>query len=121
MALEARNNQPPLLELIDLKQYYPLRGGLFRREISHVKALDGVDLVLYPGEAIGLAGESGCGKTTLGRTVLRLIGPTSGRILFSGKDISNLKTKELGPLRADIQMVFQDPFSSLDPRMRVKT
>lgn len=120
MAVDANHNPPPLLELVDLKQYYPYRGGFFHRVISQIRALDGVDLVLFPGEAIGLAGESGCGKTTLGRTILRLIGPTSGKIYFSGQDISRLKSKDLGPLRADIQMVFQDPYSSLDPRMRVK-
>jgi oligopeptide/dipeptide ABC transporter ATP-binding protein len=120
MVADVSDNPLPLLELVDLKHYYPFHGGFSRRVISQVRALDGVDLALYPGEAVGLAGESGCGKTTLGRTVLRLIGPTSGKIFFSGQDISSLKSRDLGPLRADIQMVFQDPYSSLDPRMRVK-
>lgn len=114
------SQRQPLLDLVDLKQYYPLRGGFFRRVVSEVKAIDGVNLTVYPGEAVGLAGESGCGKTTLGRTILRLVGPTSGKILFSGSDISSLISNQLGPIRADIQMVFQNPYSSLNPRMRVK-
>ncbi|MDP8240409.1 MAG: ATP-binding cassette domain-containing protein [Candidatus Hatepunaea meridiana] len=88
--------------------------------MSEIKAVDGINLAIYPGEIVGLVGESGCGKTTLGRTILRIVGPTSGAIIFDGQDISELSSKELGPIRPDIQMVFQDPFSSLNPRMRVK-
>lgn len=110
----------PLLEIKGLKQHYALRGGLFRRVIAQVKAVDGVDLAVYPGESVGLVGESGCGKTTLGRTILRVVGPSQGSILFQGQEISHLTSRNLGPLRADIQMVFQNPFSSLNPRMRVK-
>jgi peptide/nickel transport system ATP-binding protein/oligopeptide transport system ATP-binding protein len=110
----------PLLQTKELRQYYPVRGGLFRRVVSHVKAVDGVDLAIYPGEIVGLVGETACGKTTLGRTILRVVGPTSGSIIFDGRDISELSSRDLGPLRPEMQMVFQDPFSSLNPRMRVK-
>lgn len=110
----------PLLELKEVKHYYAQRGGLFKRKIDEVKAVDGVDLAVYPGEAVGLVGESGCGKTTLARTILRVIGPTAGSITLDGNELTGLSPKELGAVRANMQMVFQDPYSSLNPRMRVK-
>ncbi|MFC2031502.1 ABC transporter ATP-binding protein [Chloroflexota bacterium] len=113
-------NVEPIVQVKELKQYYALKGGFFRRVVSEVRAVDGVDLAIYPGEAVGLVGESGCGKTTLGKTIMRSVGPTSGSIVFEGQEISQLSSDKLGPVRADMQMVFQDPFSSLNPRMRVK-
>ena len=110
----------PILELRQIRQYYPLRGGFLKKVVAEVKAIDGIDLEIYEGESVGLVGESGCGKTTLGRVVTRMIGPTSGSIFFVGQDIARLTSKELRPIRANIQMVFQDPFSSLNPRMRAK-
>ncbi len=108
-----------LVEVKDLKKYYSVTTGLLARNIGDVKAVDGVSLDIYDGETLGLVGESGCGKSTLGRTLLRLEEPTSGKILFRGQDITSLDKKGLTNLRRDIQMIFQDPQSSLDPRMRV--
>jgi len=119
-----------ILELKDLKKHYPILGGVLRREVSTVKALDGVDLDIYRGECLGLVGESGCGKTTAGKTIIRSHDPTSGSLYYYGKngrangrmDIGFLKRsalKRLG-IRGKLQMVFQDPTTSLDPRMLVK-
>ncbi|MDX1906173.1 MAG: ABC transporter ATP-binding protein [Bacteroidia bacterium] len=122
-AFEARLNslrsQAPLLQVKDLRTWYPLRRNLAGQVRSHVKAVDGVSLDVYPGETLGLAGESGCGKTTLGRTILRLTEPTQGQIRFDGQDITHLSQSQLRPLRRDMQIVFQDPYSSLNPRMRI--
>lgn len=117
-----RNNlysQPPILELRNLSTWYPVRNGLFGQSTAVVKAVDGISLKVFPGETLGLAGESGCGKTTLGRSILRLIEPTSGQIFFEGRDITHLKPSELRRLRREIQLIFQDPYSSLNPRMTV--
>jgi len=112
-----------LLEVEDLKKYFPLEGGVIDRLLgrvkSYIKAVDGVSFSLERGETLALIGESGCGKTTTGKLVLRLLEPTSGRIVFDGVDITRLKKGELRALRRRMQMVFQDPFASLDPRMPV--
>ncbi|MFQ5885973.1 MAG: ABC transporter ATP-binding protein [Anaerolineae bacterium] len=109
-----------LLEVKGLKKYFPLRGGLFRRPIADIRAVDGVDLAIKRGESFGLVGESGSGKTTLAKTMLRLIEPTAGQILFEGEDLCQLSEAEMRQRRAEMQMIFQDPYSSLNPRMTVK-
>src|ERR1700754_3563053 len=107
-----------LLEINDLKTHFPVeRGIFFRRRIGEVKAVDGVSLSLKQGEIVGLVGESGCGKSTLGRTILQLIRPTEGAVVLGGKNLAALNTRELREARADFQMIFQDPYASLNPRM----
>jgi oligopeptide transport system ATP-binding protein len=107
-----------LLEVKGLKKYFPLQKG-WRRERTYVRAVDGIDLSIYRGEVLGLVGESGCGKTTVGRLILKLIEPTEGEILFEGKNLSSLEKKEIHSLRRSLQIIFQDPFASLNPRMTV--
>jgi peptide/nickel transport system ATP-binding protein len=110
---------PPLLEISNLCTWFPVRHGLFGQPADIVKAVDNVSFKLYPGETLGLVGESGCGKTTLGRSILRLVEPTGGSITFEGQDITHLKNSELRKLRRQIQLIFQDPYSSLNPRLTV--
>jgi peptide/nickel transport system ATP-binding protein len=108
---------PPLLEVTDLKKYFlQYRGGLIRRPAPPVRAVDGISLTVEAGETVGLVGESGCGKSTAGRTILRLIEPTSGSVKIQGEEIANLSTRELRRMRREFQMVFQDPIGSLNPR-----
>jgi peptide/nickel transport system ATP-binding protein/oligopeptide transport system ATP-binding protein len=109
---------PPVLEVEDLVKRFPLRHGLFGRGRGHVYAVNGVSFTIRPGETLGVVGESGCGKTTIGKTVLRLLKPDGGRIMLHGRDITSASDADLRERRRDIQMVFQDPFSSLNPRMR---
>jgi ABC-type oligopeptide transport system ATPase subunit len=109
-----------LVELDDVKVWFPIKSGLLLdRHVGDVKAVDGVSLTIQRGETLGLVGESGCGKSTLGRAILRLYEPTDGRIVFDGRDITHLGSEQLRPLRRKMQMVFQDPFASLNPRHSV--
>ena len=108
-----------ILEVRNVKKYFPIMGGILRRTVGHVKAVDDVSFSLPEGETIGLVGESGCGKSTLGRLIMRINDPTAGSILMSGRDITRVKGGQLRKLRHDFQMVFQDPYSSLNPRMSV--
>jgi len=110
----------PLVQIQELKKHFPIRKGLLKRQVNSVKAVDGVNLDIGRGEAVGLVGESGCGKTTLGKSVLRLIEPTSGTVEFSGEDVLAADQARLNDLRQDIQMVYQDPDASLNPRRTVK-
>ncbi|MSP38303.1 MAG: dipeptide ABC transporter ATP-binding protein [Deltaproteobacteria bacterium] len=108
-----------LLEIRNLKKHFPVGEGLFSRGKGAVKAVDGVNLTINEGETVGLVGESGCGKSTLGRAILRLIEPTSGEVLFQGKNILAMGPRELRNMRREMQIIFQDPYASLNPRMRV--
>jgi len=110
----------PLLEVKDLKKYFPIKGGIFSKTIGYVYAVDGVSFYLTQGESLGLVGESGCGKSTTARAILRLIEPTEGEILFGGKDVCKLDHNEMRSIRRDMQIVFQDPYASLDPRRTVE-
>src|SRR5439155_454838 len=117
--MSERNGGDPLVEVRSLKKYFPIRKGLLQREVGHVHAVDDVTFGVREGETLGLVGESGCGKSTLGRTIVRLLEPTEGEVLFQGKDISRIGTRSLRPLRREMQMIFQDPYASLNPRKRV--
>ena len=110
-------SQEPILKVQNLKTWYPLRKGVFGRTYDYIKSVDDVSFDVYPGETLGLVGESGCGKTTLGRSILRLVEPTSGSVIFEGKDITKLNNKELREYRKKAQIIFQDPYSSLNPRI----
>jgi oligopeptide/dipeptide ABC transporter ATP-binding protein len=109
-----------LVKVNNLKKYFPIKSSIFQKGKQEVKAVDDVSFHIYKGETFGLVGESGCGKSTLGRTLNRLYDPTSGEILFDGKDIANLNNKDLQPYRKRMQMIFQDPYSSLNPYMNVE-
>ncbi len=108
-----------LLEVTDLRVHFPVRGGVFRRAVGSCKAVDGVGLAIGSGETLGLVGESGCGKSTLGKAIVRLVTPTTGRIVFDGKDISSMSQRRLKPVRREVQMIFQDPAESLNSRHTV--
>ncbi len=110
-----------LIKVEDLRTYFPIRKGLFSKVVAEVKAVDGVSFSIKPGKTLGLVGESGCGKTTVGRTLLRLIPHTSGNVTFDKRDVFSMGSSELRKLRQNIQIIFQDPFSSLNPRMSVGT
>jgi oligopeptide/dipeptide ABC transporter ATP-binding protein len=109
-----------LLEVENLKMHFPIHGGIFRRRVGRVYAVDGVSLNIKPGQTLGLVGESGCGKTTVGRTIARLYKPTAGKVIFEGKDLSRLNHQALREVRRDLQMIFQDPFESLNARHTIR-
>jgi peptide/nickel transport system ATP-binding protein len=113
------SNDAPLIEVRHLKKYFPIKKGIMQREVARVHAVDDVSFAVNRGETLGLVGESGCGKSTLGRTIVRLLEPTEGQILFEGREITHLKTRGLRALRREMQMIFQDPYASLNPRKRV--
>jgi len=117
--MKEKQGQKPLLEVADLKQYYPIKGGVLGKTINHVKAVDGISFTVYPGETLGIVGESGCGKSTTGRAILRLEEPTSGTVRYRGEDILRLSKSEMQKIRKDLQIIFQDPFASLNPRRTV--
>jgi oligopeptide transport system ATP-binding protein len=118
--MESGNGGAPLLEVTDLVKHFPIKSGiLIDRQVGAVRAVDGVSFSVAPGETVGLVGESGCGKSTLARTILQLLEPTSGSVRFDGREISGLSRRDLRPLRRDMQMIFQDPYASLNPRKRV--
>jgi len=113
-------SERPLLEVTDLVKHFPIKAGVvIDREVGRVRAVDGVSLTLHEGETLGLVGESGCGKSTLARTILQLIAPTSGSVRFDGHELVGRSQRELRPLRRQMQMIFQDPFASLNPRKRI--
>lgn len=110
----------PLLQVQGLKKYFPIKRGLLRNTVGHVKAVDGVDFTLMQGETLGVVGESGCGKSTMGRSILRLLEPTAGKILFEGKDVAKYSKSTMRAMRREMQLVFQDPYASLNPRYSVQ-
>ncbi|WP_304770033.1 ATP-binding cassette domain-containing protein, partial [Ileibacterium valens] len=114
-----KENAQKILEVKNVKKYFPLSKGKLKPGKPCVKAVDGISLDLYEGETLGLVGESGCGKSTLGRTIIRLYEPTDGEVIFKGEDIAKKSRKEMRKLREEIQFIFQDPYSSLNPRMNV--
>lgn len=116
---ESLIHQKPILEVKNIQTWFPTKTNIFGKTTEYVKAVDDVTFDVYPGETLGLVGESGCGKTTLGRSILRLVEPTGGQVIFEGKNIRDLKAKDLKNLRKDMQIIFQDPYSSLNPRMTI--
>ena len=114
---QTKQSRPPVLEIQDLAKHFPVRGGLLSRASANVYAVDGVSFSIEAGETLGLVGESGCGKSTVGKTVLRLLDPTAGRVILNGEDITKVPRESLREQRRQMQIVFQDPYSSLNPRM----
>ena len=114
------NGTEPLLQVTDLEMHFPLtRGIIFQRKVGAVQAVDGVTFSVMPGETLGLVGESGCGKSTTGRAILQLYKPTNGEVIFKGKDLTKLNSGDMRKMRRHLQMIFQDPYASLNPRMTV--
>lgn len=119
MSVAEAKNTKTLLEVKDLKQYFPIKGGILGKTVNHVKAVDGVSFKIYEGETVSIVGESGCGKSTTGRAILRLDEPTSGEIQFDGLDLLSLNKRKMREMRKDLQVIFQDPYASLNPRQSV--
>lgn len=119
MADQSHAARPDLIQVEHLTKHFPVRGGILQRTIAQVQAVDDVSFTIKQGETLGMVGESGCGKTTIGRTILRLTEPTSGKMVFAGKDVFSLNNAELKDLRRNMQIIFQDPFASLDPRVPI--
>ena len=113
------NTNEDLVKVEHLKKYFPVRAGIMQRVVANVQAVDDVNFTIKKGETLGMVGESGCGKTTVGRTMLRLIEPTGGAVLYSGRDIFKLPANQVKPIRRDMQIIFQDPYASLDPRVPI--
>lgn len=112
--------QKPLLKVNGLKKYFPIKGGIFGRTVGNLKAVDDISFTVFEGEILGIVGESGCGKSTTGKAILRLIEPTEGSVKFEGEEITNLNAEEMRKLRRDMQIIFQDPYASLNPRHTVE-
>lgn len=119
MSLIKSDERTPLLEVQNLKKYFPIKKGIISRTVGQVKAVDGLNLTIYEGETISLVGESGCGKSTTGRAIVQLDPQTEGKVIFKGKELSTLSSMELRKIRTDLQIIFQDPYSSLNPRKRI--
>ena len=119
MSQATNNNKEVLIRVSNLKKHFPIRRGVFRRQVGAVQAVDGISFDIYKGETLGLVGESGCGKSTAGRTILQLLTPTEGKVYFGQEDLTDLSRNELRRKRRHMQMIFQDPYASLNPRMQV--
>jgi len=119
MAEQSYAERPDLIRVEHLTKHFPVRGGILQREVACVQAVDDVSFTIKQGETLGMVGESGCGKTTIGRTILRLTEPTSGSMFFNGKDVFSLKGRDLKEIRRNMQIIFQDPYGSLDPRVPI--
>jgi peptide/nickel transport system ATP-binding protein len=118
--ITVEEGRAPLLDVQNLKVYFPIRRGVFQRVVGHVQAVDDISFRVYPGQTLGLVGESGCGKTTTGRAIVRLVEPTAGRVIFDGTDVAALGGETLRRMRRRMQIIFQDPYGSLNPRMTIE-
>lgn len=118
-SVNGRHDQEVLIEVNDLKMHFPIRRGVLKRQVGAIRAVDGITFEIYKGETLGLVGESGCGKSTAGRTILQLYEPTAGSVTYSGEELTALNREQMRKTRRHMQMIFQDPYASLNPRMTV--